>query len=142
MPDLKDATLTMSVRQLIVVILIVLGGLWTVWSQTLGGVRTDVTAIRQSLDTNHTADGAAQQKAHETETGLRMELAELTAQLRETTVILSGLADAVSGLDGSIQAVDQKITTSIGVSGLLYMPRGTVYRGAPLLHQPLVGHSQ
>lgn len=85
---------------------------WGVFALTLGGVRDDVSSIRAAVVATQDAQGRNISSDHETEMGLRTDLGDLTAQLRETTATLSALANSVSGLNGSIQAVDQKITES------------------------------
>lgn len=69
-------------------------------------IRSDLSELRQQA-----SDGEA--SGLSTDLGLRQELSELTAQLRVTTTELSSLGETVGGLDASIQAVDDKLSSSV-----------------------------
>jgi septal ring factor EnvC (AmiA/AmiB activator) len=113
MTDLEDVRVVVTMKQAVA------GGVafaccaWAVLTFTIGGMRDDVSSIRTALEATQASGAQNSDKDRETEVGLRNELGELTAQLRETTATLSALADSVSGLNGSIQSVDQKLTESI-----------------------------
>lgn len=118
MADLNESTtISMKLWQFITggvaIVVALLVGLWVVWDRTTGTMQDDVGAIRARVETLTTAGVESTVKASTTETGLRTELAELTAQLKITTDTLAKLSDSVTGLDGSIKLVDQKLSASV-----------------------------
>ncbi|TIQ11001.1 hypothetical protein [Mesorhizobium sp.] len=121
MAGAKEAIITMTVKQ--VIGLIVGGALtfaatlivtaWGLWSFTMGNLQNDVSDIRAALTKAQDGNNETRNYAQTTGSDLKTEFGNLTAELKITNARLDDLSNSVTRLDGSIKAVDTRLSQSV-----------------------------
>lgn len=91
----------------------VAGLVWLLVTFVFAEAKDDIASVRADVAELRAAVAAGDSENLNTDLGIRQEMTELTAQLRETTQVLASLAETVGGLDESIATIDSQLTASV-----------------------------
>lgn len=86
---------------------------WLLITFVFGEAKDDIASIRSDLSELRAFTTDGNSTGQTIDLGIRQELGELTAQLRETTQVIAGLGEKVDDLAGNVQGVDQRLASAI-----------------------------
>lgn len=86
---------------------------WLLITFVFGEAKDDIASIRSDLSELRAFTMEGDSAGQTFDLGVRQELGELTAQLRETTQVIAGLGDKVDDLGENVKGVDLRLASAI-----------------------------
>jgi hypothetical protein len=110
MPDIDSSTkVTLTMMQLIIAIVFLLGGGWGIFTLTTSGVRDDVSVIRQSVQALQLADKDGTRRMGDTEIKLTSEIGLLRTALVQFDGKLNPLTAKLDSFDRTLVEIGAQL---------------------------------